>query len=174
MSKGLEFRIREHAFWRMCSTDFNTARHIIKVINRHRRKDVRYYLMAALVVAYARPFSKNAGVGRSHQLGEKGIVPRRMRKLHDELIDRRNQQFAHIDLEYRNPRMVNWGTVDKPWFPMSFKGDQYELLDSRVREISELVKATEANLNARIDALEAEIAKAGEGKSYGSGPLSLT
>lgn len=159
MSKGLEFRRREHPFLRLCSIEFDTTRHILKVLRRYRRKDVRYYLIFALVVSYARPFSKNSEGGHSRQLGEKNIVPPSMRPLHDELMRRRNEQFAHTALDFRKPQIKNWGTAEKPWFPMAIVGEHYELLDARIHEIEELAHAVEANLNERIRLLEQEIAQ---------------
>ena len=127
------------------------AKHILRVLKRYHRKDVRYCLLRDLVVTYCRPFSGNKGDEISKHALTKKVVPKDLRRLHDELLNLRNQLFAHTDCTYRRPKVVNWSTDSHKWFPMSFRGFDYNKLDGRVSEIHQLVTAVEKNLQGIID-----------------------
>jgi hypothetical protein len=147
----------QYHFLRLYSIDLDTAKHILRVLKRYRRKDVRYCILRDLIVSYCRPFSSNKGREiRKHALTKK-VVPRELRPLHDELIDLRNQLFAHTDYTYRMPKVLNWSTESYRWFPMQFRGYDYNRLDKRVSEITKLVQAVQGNLQARIDRIEENI-----------------
>lgn len=146
--------MEQYYFYRLYSIDLDTAKHILRVIKRYRRKDVRYCLLRDLVVSYSRPFSGNKGKEmRSHVLTKK-VVPKELRPLHTELLELRNQLFAHTDYTYRRPKVANWSTDSHKWFPMSFRGYDYNKLDIRLSEIENLLMAVEKNLQAKIDKIE--------------------
>jgi hypothetical protein len=147
--------IEEYYFYRLYSIDLDSTKHSLRVIQRYRRKDVRYCLLRDIIVSYARPFSGNKGQDISKHTLTRRVVPKRLWPLHDELINLRNELFAHTDYTYRRPKVVNWSTASRKWFPMSFRGYDYNKLDSRVSEIESLVKAVEENLQAKIDEIEA-------------------
>ena len=147
----------QYHFYRLYSIDFDTANHILRVLKRYRRKDVRYCILRDLIVTYCRPFSGSKGEKiATHTLTTK-VVPKKLRPLHNELLDMRNRLFAHTDYTYRQPKAINWSTDTHKWFPMQFRGFDYNKLDTRVSEISELVQAVERNLQSRIDKIEDNI-----------------
>ena len=155
----------------LCSSDLNTALHIIGTLNGERKngqkdKSVRYYLLLSLVVTYIRPFSTNRGrelaeqeyrelrkrrrairgdgkCYRSHKLAKTLFVPRRLHELHDRLVVFRNKQFAHTDIGHRKPRIGNLGSVDRPLWVLASKGSDFEFLDKNCGLIEELVTAVE-------------------------------
>jgi hypothetical protein len=146
----LSLEKEQYCFYRLYSLDLDDAKHILRLLKRYRRKDVRHYLLMDLVVTYCRPFSGSRGDKISRHVLCLRIVPKDLRPLHNELLNLRNQLFAHTDLTYRRPRVVNWSTASHKWFPMSFRASDGKL-DGRVSEIQQLVTAVEANLQSEID-----------------------
>ena len=144
-------QLEQYYFFRLYSIDLDSAKHILCVLKRYRRKDVRYCLLRDLVISYCRPFSGNKGDKISKHVLTKKVVPKDLRPLHDELVKVRNQLFAHTDYTYRRPKVTNWSTDSYKWFPMSFRGFDYNKLDVRVSEINQLVSAVERNLQTKID-----------------------
>jgi len=145
----------EWRFFRLWSTDFNTARHTIKVIREHDDNRTRYPLLRDVVVSYGRPFSGNRGPdGKTHRI-DVSLVPDSQRQIHDELFRFRNTLFAHTDWNAYNPRMSSWSTPDAIRFGMMCRGLDYERqLNRRIDETEALVIAVEANWNARIAEIE--------------------
>lgn len=143
--------MEKYYFYRLYSIDLDSTMHALRVLKRYRRKDVRNCLLRDIVVSYSRPFSGNKGEDIPMHILTKRIVPKKLRSLHDELINLRNQLFAHTDYTYRRPKVANWSTPEHKWFPMSFRGYDYNKLESRVSEIEELVKSVETNLQSEID-----------------------
>jgi len=147
----------QYHFLKLYSVDFDSAKRILQVLKRYRRKDVRYCILRDLIVTYCRPFSVNKGDKiTKHTLTVK-VVPKELRPLHNELLAIRNQLFAHTDYTYRQPKVVNWSTDTYKWFPMQFRGFDYGKLDNRIPEISKLIQSVESNLQARIDKIEDSI-----------------
>jgi hypothetical protein len=117
--------------------------------------ELRYCILRDIVVTYSRPFSKNFGrVFRKHALPE-DIVPAAMRQLHGELINLRDQVFAHTDHGFRNPQIARFprksGGGD---YPMSFRNPAYEDLNTRLPEIRELVVSVEEGVNTKTREFE--------------------
>lgn len=146
--------MEKYYFYRLYSIDFDAAKHALRILKRYRRKDIRYCILRDIVVSYVRPFSVNKGkLIPKHKLTKK-VVPKRLRSLHDGLMDVRNQLFAHTDYRYRKPKVANWSTADRKWFPMSFRGYDYAKLDKRIPQIEKLVNEVENNLQEKIDKIE--------------------
>ena len=147
----------KYYLYKLYSVDFDSAKHILKVLKRYRRKDVRYCILRDLIVTYCRPFSGNKGDKiTNHKLTIK-VVPKELRPLHKELLDYRNQLFAHTDYTYRRPRVVNWSTDTYKWFPMALRSFDYGKLDNRISEISKLIQSVEMNLHSLINKIEESI-----------------
>ena len=94
-------QFEKYCFLRLYSIDLDTALHTIKVLRRYKRPDVRYPLLRDIAVTYAHPFSGNEGDHiHNDRLSSRKHVPKHLRKLHDELIRLRQEQFAHTDLKF--------------------------------------------------------------------------
>lgn len=146
--------LEKYYFYRLYSIDFDSTKHALRILKRYRRKDVRYCLLRDIVVSYVRPFSTNKGMNiPKHNLTKK-LVPKELCPLHDELLNLRNQLFAHTDYQYRRPKAANFSTPARKWFPMSFRGLDYNKIDSRVAEIEHLVAEVEKNLQYEINKIE--------------------
>ncbi len=149
--------MEKYYFYRLYSIDFDTTKHSLGVLRRYKRKDVRYCLLRDAVVCYSRPFSGNKGEIIPKHFLPKSVVPKLLRPLHDELIALRKQLFAHNDYNYRKPKVTNWSTPAQKAFPMSFRGYDYNKLDSRIVEIEELVDKVSDNLQLEIDKIEKDL-----------------
>jgi hypothetical protein len=106
-------------------------------------------------VTYARPFSKNLGrVFRKYVLPAE-VVPAAMRDLHAELLNLRDQAFAHSDHDFRNPQIARFPRKDGGGhYLMSFRSSAYEDLNKRLPEIRELVVSIEQAVNTMARASE--------------------
>ena len=141
----------KYRFLRLYSIDLDTALHTIKVLRRYRRADVQYPLLRDIAVAYARPFSGNEGEQiRKHQLSSRNHVPKPARKLHEELLRLRMEQFAHTDLKFYRPRVAKFMSGKGPWFPMSFKSYDYAHLIRQLPEIEKLIRDVERSLQEEL------------------------
>jgi hypothetical protein len=149
-----ENQLEHYYFYKLYSVDFDSVKNCFKILKRYRRKDVRFSLIRDIVVSYARPFSGNQGELLSKHRLRKKVVPKEYHPLHKELIDARNQLFAHTDYTYRKPKVANWSTETRRWFPMSFRGYDYSRLDSRISEIESLVESVDEALQRQIYELE--------------------
>lgn len=146
--------IEKYHFYRLYYIDMDLAQHSLRVLKRYRLKDVRFCLLRDIVVSYARPFTGNKGEKIPRHTLTQRVVPKHLRPLHEELIDARNQLFAHTDLTYRRPKSANWSTAERKWFPMSFRGYDYDKLDRRVDDIENLIRAVTGNLQTEIEQIE--------------------
>lgn len=60
------------------------------------------------------------------------------------------EQLAHTDLKFYNPKVAKFRGAAKPWFPMSFKGYDYENLLSQISEIEKLVREVERSIQSEL------------------------
>lgn len=142
----------KYKFLRLYDMDFNMALQTIKVLKRHKRKDVRYPLLRDVIVAYSRPFTESRGFNIKKDFFSIKFMPSEieMKKLHEELLVLRKELFAHTDLRYKNPKVVNWSTEAYKWFPMSFKGFDYEVLEKQLSNIKKLIEHAQLQLRREI------------------------
>jgi len=145
-----ENKREKYAFLRLYDMDLEMSLQTISVLQRYRRKDVRFPLLRDIIVSYCRPFIKSRGKGIKGDLHGVKFQNKDMESLHEELLTLRHQLFAHTDLNYKNPKIVNWSKGGYKWFPMSFKGFDYDYLDDKVPEIKKLIKYVQIELRKRI------------------------
>lgn len=144
-----------YCFLRLYAIDLDTALHTIKVLRSCKRADVQHPLLRDIAVTYARPFSGNKGEKiRKHELSSKSHVPKTARKLHNELVRLRMEQLAHTDIKFYRPKVAKLKNAGKPWFPMSFKGYDYEGLLGQISEIEELVREVERSIQSELASYE--------------------
>jgi len=144
----------KYQFLRLYSIDLDTALHTFRVLKRYRRDDVRFIILRDIAIAYARPFSANKGNFIPTDTLQQKHVPPASRALHKELLRLRNEQFAHTDLKFYNPKVARFGSETKKWYPMSFKGYDYNALLQQIDEIEHLIRAVEQSVNAEITKCE--------------------
>ena len=108
-----------YKLYRLYSMDFDMAIHTLNALKRYPKHTnryrllqwVRYSLLRDAVVSYARPFSGNRGIlFKSHSLSLR-LVPKEFRVLHSRLINLRSQLFAHTDLTYKDPKVMELGRL---------------------------------------------------------------
>ncbi|RYG88452.1 MAG: hypothetical protein EON58_19980 [Alphaproteobacteria bacterium] len=142
----------QYCFLRLYSVDLDTAAKAIPILRRYRRNDVRFALLRDIAVIYSRPFSVNRGkLIKKHVLSLKH-VPSSLRPLHDRLLKLRNTQFAHTDLDFNSPKVMRLGTEGRPIYAMSLKSVDYAQLLTHDSDISRLINAVAASVNAAIEA----------------------
>ncbi|NBF03752.1 hypothetical protein GV819_15775 [Pseudomonas sp. Fl5BN2] len=141
----------QYFFHCMYFNDFEAALDSLRLIKRYRRVDTKAALLRDLTVAYIRPFSKNKGRGGSKSELDMKVVPAHLRGLHKKLYELRNQQFAHTDLNYYNPKSITYGDTSGG---LVYAGFSYEGLLEKLPEIKELVEAVKRVVDARIQEYE--------------------
>lgn len=151
--------LQEYYFLRMCSNDLNSSRLAFKVLKRYRRTDVRYALLRDLIVGYVRPFSGNRGFveprsetrdpkkTRGHKLCAEQHVPPELLPLHAQLVEARCQIFAHSDMTYTDPQIIQ---MKGGGHLMEFKIADYSGLLSKLTQIETLVISVERSVNDKI------------------------
>lgn len=151
-----ENKLEKYKFLRLYDMDFEMALQTIKVLKRYKRKDVRYILLRDVIVAYSRPFMESKGFNITKDFFRVKFKPSEieMKRLHDELLVSRKELFAHTDLTHRKPKVVNWSTETYKWFPMSFKGFDYEVLERQLSCIKKLIEHAQLQLRRQISEYE--------------------
>ncbi len=146
--------IEQYQFLRLSRIDIEQAIQTLNLLKRYKGKDVRYALLRDFVVAYSRPFVGSNGHEIKKHILKLKYVPVDRRKLHGEIIDKRHQLFAHNDLQYRKPTVANLSTLDKPWFPMSFRGFDYDQLDEKYVDMLVLAEAVLSKIDDGVAQME--------------------
>lgn len=137
---SFEHAEERYVFLRLCEKDFLVATSVLRMIRRYTRPDARLALLRDGIVSYARPFSDNRGhLFPILRLGA-SVVPKSNRPLHKELMEYRNQVFAHTDVEAYNPRLHRWPAKTGYWYPMAFRSLGAERFMDRVAAIISLVQ----------------------------------
>jgi hypothetical protein len=149
-----ERELEKYFFLRIYSMDFDETRNSLAILKKRREKDVRYRLLRDIAVSYARPFSPNHGKLIIEHRCPRHFIPKEFSALHKELIDLRNERFAHSDLKRYNPRISRWKTRSGWGYPMSFRGLNYEKLDQRSLDIEKLVRDVADRLQVEISSYE--------------------
>ncbi len=158
--------IKQMECYRLFSSDMNDAFHGLKMLRKYKRGDIRYCLIQMVVVSYARPFSSNKVLGEQkkgrYDLKKEIHVPQALWSFHEEVIEMRNQVFAHTDHSFRKPKIANWSNDEQGmFFPMVARGFYYDTVNKKVPEISTLIEAVNNNLNAEITRLQERACKEG-------------
>ena len=150
----IENKLEKYKFLRLYDIDFEMALQTIVILKRYKKNDVRYALLRDIVVTYARPFTESRGFQINKDRHGVKFKNNKMKTLHEEMINLRMQLFAHTDLTYRNPKVVNWSTETQKWFPMAFRGFDYDTLESRITEIKALIEYVRKQLREEISVYE--------------------
>jgi hypothetical protein len=150
-----ENQIEKYAFLRLYEHDFEMALQTIKTLGDHENNSVRYPLLRDIVVTYCRPFTESNGIGINKDFhGVKKFPNDQMKLLHSKLLTLRKELFAHTDLTYKNPKISNWSTDERKWFPMSIKGYDYELLNNELPNIVNLINYVQTDLKEKLASYE--------------------
>jgi hypothetical protein len=147
----------EYCFLRLYSIDLDTALNALRVTKRYKKLAVKCALLRDVTVTYGRPFSTNRGIEiTKHQLSI-SHVPKNLRALHEELMQLRNNQFAHTDLKFHNPKVAKFGTRNRPVFPMTFKNFDYQKIFERLNDVETLIKSIDTSITSKIQHYEKHI-----------------
>ena len=105
--------VERYKFYRLCDIDFDTASHALRLLARYKRLNIRFLIIRDAIISYARPFSGNKGLSGSSMILPVKFVPKHFNDLHVELMNLRNRAIAHTDLDFIDPKVVNWSTAKK-------------------------------------------------------------
>jgi hypothetical protein len=115
-------------------------------------------LVVAGVIAYARPFQNCRGKYQTWNLSKKE-VPKERRVLHRQLLDLRNQFFAHTDLKAVRPRLLelpeNLSKEGKLLPGVGYLSVNCQAMLGDGKEIRALVRDVRANVKTRKNRLAA-------------------
>jgi len=145
------------AFYKLCDGDFITAQNSIDLLKDLKELKARHVFLRDIAVSYARPFAGSKGIEVTEHRLQLKFVPRKYLALHKELVNLRNQIFAHTDLTYRKPKVADFSSGEIKWFPMAFKGYDYNSLFIKIDDISDLIKGVQDNLRKEIFQIEKSI-----------------
>jgi hypothetical protein len=148
-------KIEKYAFLRLYEHDFEMALQTAQVLDVHENNNVRFPLLRDIVVTYCRPFTESNGIGINKDFhGVKKFPNEEMKSLHAKLLTLRKELFAHTDLTYKNPKISNWSTDERKWFPMSFKGYDYAQLNTELPNIVKLINFVLMDLKEKLAVYE--------------------
>jgi len=145
------------AFYKLCDGDLITAQNSIDLLKDSKELKASHVFLRDIAVSYARPFAGSKGIEVSEHRLQIKFVPLKYLTLHKELIILRNQIFAHTDLTYRKLKVANFSSGKHKWFPMAFKGYDYDNLFAKIGDISVLIKEIQGGLRKEIFRIESKI-----------------
>ncbi|QSH42410.1 hypothetical protein P0136_02910 [Lentisphaerota bacterium ZTH] len=152
--ENLKEQIIKYNLYRM---SFEQAIATLRVMKRYKKKDVRNLLFRSFVIAYAAPFSTNKRlkfVAGNHHCSDK-FIPKSLKDLHNEIIKLRNELFAHVDLEARNPKLILCEINGERFFPMQFAAIfDYERLDTLYPNLLDLSNKVLSNIDSKMIKIE--------------------
>lgn len=116
---------------------------------------LRLCLLKDAAISYCRPFKKSRGAFNKSLKLDNSYVPVCFIGLHTELVDLRDQVFAHTDIDVRSPVLHCWTREPKPIFPIQFKSHNYPQLLAREQEMRSLFIAVLGLVRGKQSELEA-------------------
>lgn len=141
-----------YVFLRFADGDMSQAQMALDHLSKVEGDFLRLCLLKDAAISYCRPFKKSRGVFNKSLRLDESYVPVHLKGLHAELIDLRDQVFAHTDIDVRSPALHCWTREPKRIFPIQFKGHSYPQLLGREQEMRSL-------FNAVLDLIRKEQAK---------------
>lgn len=145
--------LETYCFFRLYSGDLNECRHLIRMIRRYRKNDVRYALLRDLAVTYSRPFSGNSRKNKGKHHLSLCFVPAEHKEIHNRLFELRNSQFAHSSMRFHDSKLAKLGNV----IAMSRKSVDFAYLERSLSDIERLVVSVETNVNEAALAMQASL-----------------
>lgn len=144
-----------YVFLRFADGDISQAQMALDHLPSVEGDYLRLCLLKEAAISYCRPFKKSRGAFSKSLKLDKGYVPEHLIGLHAELIDLRDQVFAHTDIDVRSPVLHCWTREPRPIFPIQFKGHKYPQLLAREQELRSLFSAVLAVVKEKQSELEA-------------------
>lgn len=166
-----EREFETYCFYRYCLGDFLAARQRLSLAVRQTDCEAQFGLIENAVVVYGRPFSGNRGLyardgkalakGRCrgadlHRLDPLDFVPASHMDLHRELSDLRNQLFAHSDVSFQTPAVVESGLPSPQRYWISVRIANHASLLERIADFEALIHAVDDKVDERAAAIEGQ------------------
>ena len=128
--------------------------HLSEVQDKH----LRGALFRDAVVSYVKPFSDNRGrhTKKGLKISQKGI-PKELKTAHKELIEIRNQLFAHMDIDKQTPQVDVYEIDGKKHVSFTVKGYETVYLDHLIGPLAQLAKAVHSHLMTELEEIERHV-----------------
>jgi hypothetical protein len=150
----------KYVFLRFATGDLEQAIRGLKELLECPSTSIKYALLRDSIVAYCRPFTKCRGkFHKQIRLETEEFVPSVMAALHAQLIELRDQTYAHTDLEPRRPVLHMWRRPQGNIFPIQFKGYDYEGTLSKRDQLVSLFESVLHKIEKKLVQLEKEFAQ---------------
>jgi hypothetical protein len=95
-----------YVLYHLALVDMERTRRSLEYRDKTKDSHLRDALLRDAVVCYAKPFSSNKGLsGQSGLRVASAFVPTDLSGAHNEILDLRNQLFAHMDIDKQAPNV---------------------------------------------------------------------
>lgn len=145
-----------YVFLRFADGDISQAQMALDHLSAVEGDFLRLCLLKDAAISYCRPFKKSRGAFNKSLKLDKNYVPFCFIGLHNDLVDLRDQVFAHTDIDVRSPVLHCWTGEPRPIFPIQFKGHNYPQLLTREQELRSLFSAVLELIRRKQLELEAQ------------------
>jgi hypothetical protein len=132
--------------------DIMEAARVLEILNNTTTPNIDEFLTKYFVIAYSRPFSGNKDSNNRKNYLSKKHINGELRKLHDLILDVRNELVAHTDYSSKNPRE---SAIKEKNVKFSFEMNDfdYRALLPEKSNLKELIKLNLIFLNQKIEEL---------------------
>ncbi len=148
-----------YVFLRFADADMSQAQIALDHLPKVEGDFLRLCLLKDAAISYCRPFKKSHGVFNKTLRLDESYIPVHLKDLHTELINLRDQVFAHTDIGVRSPVLHCWTHEPKRIFPIQFKSHSYLQLLGQEQEIRLLFNAVLDLIRDKQAKLEAQFGK---------------
>jgi hypothetical protein len=145
-----------YVFLRFADGDISQALMALDHIPLSAPEFVRLCLLKDAAISYCRPFKRSRGAIKKCLKLDDSFVPPSMIKLHNELLNLRDQVFAHTDIDVRSAVLHYWSRAPKPIFSIQFKGYDYPQFLTRTEEMRTLFNSVLALILNRQSTMETQ------------------
>jgi hypothetical protein len=135
--------------------DMERALRSLEYLNELKDEHLREALFRDAVVSYVKPFSDNRGVHtkKGLRISENG-VPKELKAAHKELVEIRNELFAHVDLKRQKPQLDVYEIDGEKHASLTVTGYGKVYADHLIEPLKQLAKVVHSNLMKEMVTIE--------------------
>lgn len=132
--------------------DMERTQHSLEQLSEVQDKHLRGALFRDAVVSYVKPFSDNRGhhTKKGLKINQKG-VPKELKAAHRELVDLRNNLFAHMGIDKQTPQVDIHEIDGEKHVSFTVKGYETVYVDHLIGPLAQLAKAVHRHLMSELD-----------------------
>ncbi len=135
--------------------DMERALRSLDYLNELKDEHLRQALFRDAVVSYVKPFSDNKGVHtkKGLKINETG-VPKELKAVHKEIVDIRNELFAHMDITRQKPQLDVYKTKGKKHVSFTVTGYEKVYVDHLIEPLKQLAEVVHSTLMNEIRSIK--------------------